>query len=143
MFNSKLKEILNKIPNKTNFLRDLGLPGTYLGIRYFLTGKQEKIGDKGLNAILQKMDYELIMVPVKKDSPDKEILLQFQDKFFTDLEDYLTKFENDTRRERVKYSEENNVIEDKLKELDTSDLKPVSSDGVEIDLGITDANDLF
>jgi len=143
MFHTKLKEKLGQIPNKTNFMKDIGLKPSYLGIRYFLAGKQEKIGSKGLEKILEKMGYELKLVPVKKDSEAKAKAEELQNIFFEDLDEYLKKFENDEARTpqiRINPEESSTAIEENLQNLDTS--KPIEVDGQAIDMGI-DINDLF
>jgi len=147
MLYSKIKDLLlTKVPNITSFLKDMELPQSYLGVRYFLSGKQEKMGEKGLSQIISKLDYELILVPVKKDNEmDKADAIKLQDKFIADLDQYLTKFENDKKTTRRNNSESAQpvAIENILTELDTS--KPgtaIDEDGLSIDLGIT-ADDLF
>jgi protein involved in sex pheromone biosynthesis len=140
MFYVKLKEILSKIPNKTTFLKDIGLPGSYLGVRYFLTGKQPKMGDKGLNKLLEAMNHKMVLVPVKIGSEEEAEALDLQKKFLDNLEEYLKKYENDTGRVFGSQLEDASVIEDKLTNLDTT--APVEIDGVQVDLGI-DIEDMF
>jgi len=143
MLHTKIKDLLlKKVPNTTNFLKDMGLPLSYLGIRYFLSGKQDKIGEKGLEKIVDKLGYEMILVPVKNEE-DKEEAVKLQDKFIADFDQYLDKFKNDRRTTRR--SSENSgpmAIEGILTELDTSKPTSSTSDGITIDLGIT-AEDLF
>ena len=147
MLYTKIKDLLlTKVPNITSFLKDMDLPQSYLGIRYFLSGKQEKMGEKGLSQIISKLDYEMILVPVKKDNEmDKADAIKLQDKFIADLDNYLIKFASDkkTTRRNTNETAQPMAIENILTELDTS--KPATtldSDGVSIDLGIT-ADDLF
>jgi len=141
MFYTKLKEIISKIPNKTTFLKDLNLPGSYLGVRYFLAGKQDKMGEKGLNNLLDSMDHKMVLVPVKIGSQAEADALKLQDTFLTDLETHLKKYENDTGRVFASQIEDGaSAIEAKLSNLDTT--APINVDGVDIDLGI-DVDDLF
>jgi len=143
MLHTKIKDLLlTKVPNITNFLKDMELPLSYLGIRYFLSGKQDKIGEKGLEKIIDKLEYEMILVPVKTEE-DKIEAIKLQDKFIADFNQYLDKFKDD--RKTTRRTSENTgpmAIEGILTDLDTS--KPTSNtdDGISIDLGIT-AEDLF
>ena len=143
MLHSKIKNLLNeKVPNITNFLKDMGLPLSYLGVRYFLSGKQEKMGEKGLEKIISKLGYEMILVPVKKDSSiDRDRAIELQDIFIDDFNNYLDKFQDDKKTSRRSNEPKEPLsIEGILSDLDTS--KPNSSDGIGIDLGIN-TDDLF
>ncbi len=140
MFHTKLKDILNKIPNKTTFLKDLGLPGSYLGVRYFLTGKQEKMGEKGLNNLLTSMDHKMVLVPVKIGSSEEADALDLQNKFLGNLEEHLKKYENDAGRVFGSQLKDASTIESKLTNLDTTSI--VKIDGVVVDLGI-EIDDMF
>lgn len=140
MFHTKLKEILSKIPNKTTFLKDLGLPGSYLGVRYFLTGKQPKMGEKGLDNLLACMEHKMVLVPVKIGSEQEAEALDLQKKFLDNLQEYLKKYENDTGRIFGSQLNDASAIEAKLSNLDTS--APVEIDGVKVDLGI-EVDDMF
>jgi len=140
MFYKTIKEILDNIPNKSNFLKDLNLPTSYLGVRYFLSGKQEKLGGRGLDALLEKLGYKMVLLPIKKDQELPEEIEKLQAAFFNDLEEYSKKFAGDTKRVKTVVSKEDNIITDKLMDLDTK--SSITVDGVDIDLGI-EADDLF
>lgn len=142
MLHTKIKELLTtKVPNITNFLKDMNLPLSYLGIRYFLSGKQAKIGEKGLNNIISKLGYEMILVPVKNEE-NKADAIKLQDIFISEFDQYLNKFSTDKKTtRRTIENKEPLAIEGILADLDTS--KPnTDSVGQNIDLGIT-ADDLF
>jgi len=141
MLHTKIKDLLlTKVPNITNFLKDMELPLSYLGIRYFLSGKQDKIGEKGLDKIIDKLGYEMILVPVKT-AEDRQEAIELQNKFVVDFDQYLDKFKGD--RKTTRRTSENTgpmAIEGILTDLDTS--RPTTDDGIVIDLGIT-TDDLF
>jgi len=146
MLHTKIKDLLlTKVPNITNFLKDMELPTSYLGIRYFLSGKQDKIGEKGLDKIIDKLGYEMILVPVKTEE-DKAEAIKLQDKFITDLDQYLDKFKGDQKTTRRTIENTEPVaIESILTDLDTTapnTFKSGSGDETKIDLGIT-LDDLF
>jgi hypothetical protein len=143
MLHSKIKDLLlTKVPNITKFLKDMELPLSYLGIRYFLSGKQDKIGEKGMDKIIDKLGYEMILVPVKSEE-DKIKAIELQDKFVADFDQYLDKFKDD--RKTTRRTSENSgpmAIEGILTDLDTSKPSLDTGTGIAIDLGIT-AEDLF
>lgn len=142
MLHTKIKDLLiTKVPNITNFLKDMQLPLSYLGIRYFLSGKQAKIGEKGLNNIISKLGYEMILVPVKNEETKVEAI-KLQDIFISEFDQYLNKFSADKKTTRRNMeNKEPLAIEGILAGLDTS-IPNTDSNGQSIDLGIT-ADDLF
>ena len=121
MLHAKIKDLLNnKVPNITNFLKDVSLPLSYLGIRYFLTGKQDEIGKKGLNNIIDKLGYEMVLVPVKG-LENKAKAIELQDIFIDDFDKYLDKFGEDKKIvRRTAGNSEPLAIESLLTGLDTS-----------------------
>jgi len=145
MLHTKIKDLLlTKVPNITSFLKDMELPQSYLGIRYFLSGKQDKIGEKGLNQIISKLGYEMVLVPVKMDNElDKAEAIKLQDKFIAEFDQYLNKFAGDKKTLRRNANTQTSpiAIENILTDLDTSKTV-VDDDGQSIDLGIT-SEDLF
>jgi hypothetical protein len=164
LLHSKIKDLLiEKVPNITKFLKDMELPLSYLGIRYFLSGKQDKIGEKGLEKIIDKLGYQMVLVPVKLDNDeDLKIATDLQNKFIDDFDIYLNRFSADRRTIRRRSRDESQpmAIEGILTGLDTS--APVAaiqnentnsneesknssgsaSQSIEVDLGIT-VDDLF
>jgi len=140
MFYTKIKPILENIPNLANFLKDIHLSSSYLGVRYFLNGRQAKMGERGVENMLDATGHRMYLVPVIPGSEEEVLANQLQDKFMEDFKEYLKKFENDVQRTTITKDVEAPVIEKELAELDTA--APVVVDGVELDLGF-DKDDLF
>jgi len=126
-----MRDILKKIPNITNFLKDNNLPISYLGVRYFILGKQEKIGKKGMESIMNNTGYTLLEVPIKTEG-DLQTVQELQKKFLQDFELYTQKFQNDKKTHRRVIRDEAEISET-LTNFNTDDT---------IDLGIS-LEDLF
>lgn len=131
MLYTKMRDILKKIPNITNFLKDNNLPISYLGVRYFILGKQEKIGKKGMESIMNNTGYTLLEVPIKTEG-DLQTVQELQKKFLQDFELYTQKFQNDKKTHRRVIRDEAEISET-LTNFNTDDT---------IDLGIS-LEDLF
>jgi len=166
MFYTRLKEILLALPNKTAFLKKINISSSYLGFRYFLSGKQEKMGEKSLNAILDKLGYDLVIVPVKKtetgelDPANMEKIKDISEEFFTDLEKFIAEEvpeeENGRRYERIKidpnagptaletalmdFDSTKITKKSKMENTSTEDKENTESDDFDIDI---DPEDLF
>lgn len=141
MLYTRLRNTLLKIPNVSRYLKDLGLPAHFVGLRYFLRGKFQKPSKTAMNAILDSVDYEIIEIPVKKDNEElKQELSKISEDFFEDLEKNIEKYKNDKKKYYMSSLNKTNSVEKNLKNLDTT--KPVEVDGVPIDIGI-EIDDLF
>jgi hypothetical protein len=97
-FFGKLKVVFDKIPIKARFLKDLGFNISYSGFRYFMQGRKPTPSKKLMESMCDKMGYELVVIPIKKDTEQQQIKESLEDKFFVDLDDYLKKYEDDPAR---------------------------------------------
>ena len=114
-----LRDILNSLPNKTNFMKDLGLTVGYQGVRQYLLGNFDEMKAKGLDRLNEKVNCRLIKIPIPTDLNDEEmeeymapVQYLFQD-YYKKVDKYISKFENDDSRFRDK-------------ELTEKDRKPVN-----------------
>lgn len=101
-FYSKLKTIFENIPNKTNFLKDLGLNSSYSGFRYFMHGRRAEPTDSLLETIADEIEFEYVKVPIRKTPEGAQLKKQLQDEFLEELDSYTTKYEKDTARVYLK-----------------------------------------
>jgi hypothetical protein len=109
-FFSKLKEVFEKIPIKTRFLNDLGFNNSYSGFRYFMQDRKSKPSQKLMEKLCDRMNYDYVTIPVKRDPESQAKLQELEDQYFKDLEDYLKEYENDETRVYVKnYGKESTV----------------------------------
>jgi hypothetical protein len=97
-FFGKLKVVFDKIPIKARFLKDLGFNISYSGFRYFMQGRKPTPSKKLMESMCDMMDYDLVVIPVKRDIDQQKIKDSLEDKFFSDLNNYLKKYENDPSR---------------------------------------------
>jgi len=97
-FFGKLKVVFEQIPIKARFLKDLGFNISYSGFRYFMQGRKDTPSKKLMEGICDKIGYELVIIPIKKDTEQQQIKESLENKFFTDLNDYLKKYEDDPTR---------------------------------------------
>jgi hypothetical protein len=102
-FQEKLKEIFDKIPIKTKFLKDLGFNNSYSGFRYFMQDRKESPSKKLMDDLCQRMGYEYVMIPVKMNEDTIKKKEELENQFFTDLEEYLKQYEGDPTRVYVKH----------------------------------------
>jgi len=97
-FFEKLKEVFEKIPIKARFLKDLGFNISYSGFRYFMQGRKNIPSKKLLDNLCSNMEYEYIMIPIKKDPSGLDAKIKLQEVFFKDLDKYLEKYASDPAR---------------------------------------------
>ncbi len=93
-----LKNLFEKIPAKTNFLKDLGFGGSYIGFRYFLQGHNEKPSDTFMKGLSDKLGYDYVSIPIKRDGSNQELIDLVEDEFTNDVKIYLSRFKNDPAR---------------------------------------------
>lgn len=134
-FFSKLKEVFDKIPIKTKFLKDLGFNNSYSGFRYFMQDRKEVPSKKLMDKLCDNMGYEYIVLPVKLDEKNQKLKQEIEEQFFNDLDEYLKQYEGDTSRTYTKnYGDESSVA---------SALEAFSYDDIFNPDAKIDASDLF
>ncbi len=97
-FFAKLKVVFEDIPIKARFLKDLGFNISYSGFRYFMQGRRDTTSKKLLDNLSINMGYEYVTIPVKLNDEQQALKHNLEDSFFTDLDIYLKKYENDPSR---------------------------------------------
>lgn len=98
LFYDKLKDIFEEIPNKTRFLKDLGLNSSYSGFRYFMHGRRAEPTSNLLSTISNELGYEYVQVPIKRDTEGSKLKEELQQNFLDDLSDYSQKYADDKAR---------------------------------------------
>ena len=101
-FFSNIKELLDEIPAKTKFLKDLDLNNSYTGFRYFMQGKKQEPSVKFMKKLCDETGYEYILLPVKPTEEHQIMKEKLQTEFRADLKDYLKKYEGDSARTYTK-----------------------------------------
>ena len=101
-FYDNLKKIFEDIPNKTKFLKDMGLNSSYSGFRYFMHGRREEPTANLLATISNELDYEYIQVPIPRGEAGEELKKELQDNFLKDLKIYSERYSGDKARVYVK-----------------------------------------
>jgi len=143
MLYTTIREKLNALPSKLQYMKHLNLTSMYMGFRQFLKGEKVKLENKGKKNLLESLGYEFVEVPIKKnedgtyDTPEE--FSKFYDQFFEDLDKSLKPFMNGARRVR-EVRQEDNVILNQLQNHESN--SKVQVNGKEIDLDI-DVDDLF
>jgi len=109
-FFTKLKEVFEKIPIKTKFLKDLGFNNSYSGFRYFMQGRKGTPSKKLMDKLCNNMGYDYAIIPVKRTPEAKELQSKLEEEFFKDLDKYLELYEDDEPRVYTKhYGKESTV----------------------------------
>jgi len=109
-FFQKLKDTFEKIPIKTKFLKDLGFNNSYSGFRYFMQDRKETPSRKLMEKLCENMDYDYVVLPVKRDENTRALQEKIEETFFNDLNEYLKAYEGDQARVYVKnYGTESSV----------------------------------
>jgi len=135
-FFKNLKEIFEKIPTKTRFLKDLGLNNSYTGFRYFMQDRKPEPSSKFMKSLCAEVGYEYLLIPVKDTEEHQKLKKKLQEDFEEDLKEYLTKYDGDTARLYAKnfgqessisnaieaFQEEDELLLDPSKKIDVSDL---------------------
>ncbi len=93
-----VKELFDKIPTKTKFLKDLGFNHSYIGFRYFVQGHTQEPSPNFMSKLSEELGYEYIRVPIKADGSHQEVIEGLQSEYHNDLEVYLEKYEKDNSR---------------------------------------------
>ncbi len=106
-FLDKLKDLFEKIPSKTNFLRDLGFGGSYTGFRYFLQERSSSPSEKFMTKLSDELGYEYVYIPIKEEH--QELIDTIHNDFVNDLEVYVEKYEGDTTRVYTKNQESSSL----------------------------------
>jgi len=101
-FFGKLKEVFEKIPIKTKFLKDLGFNNSYSGFRYFMQDRKETPSRKLMEKLCGDMGYEYVVIPVKLDAENQQLKEKIEETFFKDLDEHLKQYSGDTPRTYVK-----------------------------------------
>lgn len=101
-FLNRLKEAFEAIPIKTKFLKDLGLNNSYSGFRYFMQDRKDAPSNKLMEKLCDEMDYDYVLVPVKRDEDIQKLKEKIEDQFFEDLDKYLDRYSGDTARTYLK-----------------------------------------
>lgn len=97
-FYARLKTIFEDIPNKTKFLKDLGLNSSYSGFRYFMHGRRSEPTANLLSTISNELGYEYVQIPIRRNDDGAKLKEKLRDEFLTDLKSYSTKYEGDKAR---------------------------------------------
>ena len=97
-FFTKLKIVFDKIPIKARFLKDMDLNTSYSGFRYFMQDRNPTPSKHLMENLCDNMEYDLITIPIKRSSDQKEIRAKLEETFFGDLDTYLEKYGDDPAR---------------------------------------------
>jgi hypothetical protein len=132
-FYETLREKLNKVPVKMSLIKDLEIQNNHTGLRYFLQEKKDKPSMTVMEKLCEKIDYQMMVIPVKNGSNSEEIK-KLHTSFFEDLDKYLEKYAGEKERVYTKKFGERSAIADATRAFDDSEVP----DEVKIDV-----SDLF
>ena len=119
-FFERLKKTFKEIPIKTRFLKDLGFNNSYSGFRYFMQDRKETPSPKFMKKLCENLEYEYIMIPVKKTEESEKHLQVLENLFFDDLDTYLKTYEGDVARVYVKDFGNESIIADAAEAFSTT-----------------------
>lgn len=100
---------------------DLNFIRNYSGFRYFLLGKIDKPSKPFMERLADKLDYEMVTIPIKKTDENKLLIEKFKEDFFSSLEEHVSAYENDTSKVYLKDYGKTSSIDDAISEVDISE----------------------